>query len=127
MPADPVGILGYEPADPGFWGSCQLILPGYWGTSQLRSVGLLIRRGHCSSRRVSPSLLSDECCVFSLATVCLYPLTLPLTVCISSVFTGCLVVSYFSSFFFFFFVAAVGFIAGVFLCHFGLVVLVSFP
>ena len=25
-PADPTGILGYEPADPGYWGSCQLIL-----------------------------------------------------------------------------------------------------
>ena len=37
----------------------------------------------------------------------------PLTVSISSVFTGCLVMSYFSSFFFFV-VAAVGFIAGVF-------------
>ena len=35
VPADPTGILGYEPADPGYWGSCQLILPGYWGTSQL--------------------------------------------------------------------------------------------
>ena len=59
-PADPTGILGYEPADPGYWGSCQLILPGYWGTtSQLRSVGPLIRRGPCSSRRVS----LVRCCV----------------------------------------------------------------
>ena len=87
MPADPTGILGYEPADPGYWGSCQLILPGYWGTSQLlRSAGPLIRRGRCSSRRVSD-------CVYKFSVYWLFGGEL---------------------FLIFFFVAAVGIIAGVF-------------
>ena len=49
----------------------------------------------------------------------------PLTVSISSVFTGCLVVVVISHLFFC--CCCCGFYCWGFLCHFGLVVLVGFP
>ena len=108
MPADPAGILGYEPAEIRWFTHPSWALFVAAGLS-ISSIRRMLR--FFPGYGVTLPTDSSSDCVYKFSVYWL--------------FGGELFLIFF--FFFFFFVAAVGFIAGFFLCHFGLVVLVSFP